>query len=108
MAEATETEVTTTTTVVAVAAGNPPSLTTIKRAVSSQGVARHITQKVAVRDEALFKRLCAEVSRGDEIRVILVTDFSAKDYMMSLVDFAKTVGGTAAALPVRELASQAA
>ncbi len=108
MSEPTEKGTTTTATVVAVTAGDPPSLTTIKRAVNPQGITRHITQKVAVRDDALFQRLCAEVSPGDEIRVTLVTDWSATDYMMSLVAFAKGTADAPAALPVKELASQAA
>ncbi len=108
MNEPTETRITTTATVVAVAAGDPPSLTTIKRAVNPRGIARHITQKVAVRDDALFKRLCAEVSPGDEIQVTLVTDWSATDYMMSLVAFASLTADIPAAPPVKELAAQSA
>lgn len=107
MSEPTETQITTTATVVAVAAGDPPSLTTIKRAVNPQGIARHIMQKVAVRDEALFERLCVEVAKGDEIRVTLVTDWSATDYTMSLVDFVRAVEDVPAA-PARMVAAQVA
>ncbi len=67
MAEKTTEEITTTATVVAIAAGDPPALTIVKRAVNPQGIARHITQKVAVRDARLFERLRAEVGKGDGI-----------------------------------------
>jgi len=69
---------------------------------------RHTTQRVAVRDGTLFKRLCAEVSPGDELQVTLVTDWSATDYMMSLVDFVKASETVPAATPAKELAAQAA
>ena len=107
MAETTKTEIMTTATVVAITAGEPPSLTTLKRAVNPHGVARHITQKVAVRDARLFERLRAEVRKGDEIKVILVTDLSAADYFMTLVDFTKAAEDVPTA-PIRELSSQAA
>lgn len=100
--------VTTTVTVAGLNAGNPSSLTTTTRAVNSQGIARHITQRVAVRDADLFQRLCAEVSQGDEISVTLVTDWSATDYRMSLVDFAKLTADVSRPMPTRELAAQAA
>ena len=108
MAETIKTEITTTATVVAITAGDPPALTTVKRAVSPQGGARHITQKVAVRDAHLFGRLCAEVNKGDEIKATLVTDLSAADYFMTLVDFSKATEDVPAVPSARELASQAA
>lgn len=108
MAEAMKSEITTTATVVAITAGNPPALTTVKRAVNPQGIARHITQKVAVRDAHLFERLRAEVGKGDEIAATLVTDLAATDYTMSLVDFVKAAEDVPAAAPVRELATQSA
>lgn len=108
MPESTKSEITTTATVVAITAGDPPTLTTVKRAVNPQGIARHITQKVAVRDARLFKRLHAEVEKGDEIKTTLVTDLSAVDYTMSLVDFVKAAEDVPAAATVRELAAQSA
>jgi len=107
MAEITRSKITTTTTVVAITPGTPPALTTVKRAVNPQGIARHITQKVAVRDARLFERLCAEVSKGDEIKTILVTDLSAADYSMTLIDFTKAAEDVPVA-PARELAAQSA
>ena len=108
MPESTKSEITTTATVIAITAGDPPALTTVKRAVNPQGIMRHITQKVAVRDTALFERLRAEVGRGDEIKTTLVTDLSAADYTMPLVDFVKAAEDLPAAATVRELAAQSA
>lgn len=107
MAKNTKSEITTTATVVAITAGDPPALTTVKRAINPQGIARHITQKVAVRDARLFERLRAEVREGDEIQTTLVTDLSAVDYTMSVVDFARAAED-APADPSRELAAQSA
>ena len=107
MSETTETQFSATTTVVAITAGDPPALTTVKRAVNPQGIARHTTQKVAVRDARLFERLRAEVSKGDEIKTILVTDLSTADYSMTLVDFTNAAEDVPAA-PIRELATQSA
>ena len=74
---------------VSLAAGDPPSLTIVKCAVNAQGITRHITQQVAVRNYALFQRLCPEVSKDDDLRLTLVTNLSAVDYRMTLVDFSR-------------------
>ena len=84
----TKTEVTTTLTIVDLIPGDPPALVTVKRAVNPSGIARHMTQKVLVRDPALAQRLFAEVQRGDEVTLTLTTTWAAENYETDLTNFA--------------------
>jgi len=87
MAETTKTEVITTVIVADIILGDPLALVTVKRAVNSQGIARHITQKTLVRDPNLAQRLFAEVRRGDEVTLTLTTTWTAESYETNLTDF---------------------
>ena len=87
MSETTKTEVTTTVMVADLIPGERPALIAVKRAVNSQGVARHLTQKVRISSTALAQRLFAEVQRGDEITLTLTTTWSEESYETLLTDF---------------------
>lgn len=87
MGDVTKTEVTTTVIVADLVPGEPPALVAVKRAVNSQGVARHLTQKVTVTSPALAQRLFTEVHRGDEITLTLTTTWAAESYETVLTDF---------------------
>lgn len=88
MAEMTKTEVTTTVTVADLVPGDPSALVAVKRAVNSQGIARHITQRISIRSAELARRLFAEVQRGDEVTLTLTTVWADDDYETELSDFA--------------------
>lgn len=83
----TESEVTTTVTVADLVPGNPPALVTIKRAVNTQGIARHLTQRILVPNTSLAQRLFTEVRRGDEITLTLTITWAAESYETELTDF---------------------
>lgn len=87
MSDPTKTEVTTTVIVADLIPDEPPALVTVKRAVNSQGIARHLTQKVTITNPALAQRLFAEVQRGDEITLTLTTTWTADTYETLLTDF---------------------
>ena len=54
--------------------GNPPALLYEKK-TRYKGGSRLFTQKVNVPDTALFQRLCHEVSKGDEIKITVTTEW---------------------------------
>ncbi len=85
------TEVTTAVTVADLISGERPALVAVKRIVNSQGISRHLTQKVSVSSLALAQRLFAEVHRGDEITLTLTTTWTADSYETLLTDFALPV-----------------
>jgi hypothetical protein len=87
MAETIKTEVITTVVVTDIIPGDPLALVTVKRAINSQGIARHITQKTLVRDPNLARRLFAEVRRGDEVTLTLTTAWTAESYETEISDF---------------------
>jgi len=64
---------------------------TTKRAVNSQGIARHLTQKVSVTNPLLAQRLFSEVQRGDEVTLTLTTTWTADSYETLLTDFSVPV-----------------
>ena len=90
MAETT-TEVITIVSVVDLLPGSPPALITVKRAVNLQGIARHITQKILVRDAGLAQRLFAEVRPGDEVTLTLTTIWTDTSYETDVTSFALPV-----------------
>ena len=55
----------------------------------SNGTRRRIPQVVRVEDEALLQRLRAEVSPGEEIRVVTAVDKSVPDCPTVLLEFSK-------------------
>ena len=92
MTDTTKTEVTTTVIVADLIPSNPPAIMTTKRAVNSQGIARHLTQKVSVTNPLLAQRLFSEVQRGDEVTLTLTTTWTADSYETLLTDFSVPVG----------------
>ena len=91
MTDTTKTEVTTTVIVADLIPSNPPAIMTTKRAVNSQGIARHLTQKVSVTNPLLAQRLFSEVQRGDEVTLTLTTTWTADSYETLLTDFSVPV-----------------
>ena len=99
---------TTLSTVVGIVEGDPPSLVTVKYAVNSRGIGRHITQRMAFADRCLFDRFAAEVHKGEEVRLTTFTDWSAANFRTKLVDFEKLTTDAPAPSPAKELVAQAA
>lgn len=87
MSDVTKTEVATTIIIADLTPSDPPAIVTVKRAVNSEGSARHLTQKVMVPNLVLAHRLFAEVQRGDEITLTLTTTWTANSYETQLTDF---------------------
>ncbi|HYN88413.1 MAG TPA: hypothetical protein VER55_07775 [Ardenticatenaceae bacterium] len=71
-------------TVLDVLRGDPPTIVTRE---TFQGRGKPFTQAVQVLDPALFERLLHEVSNGDTIEVIVVTEFQEQGYVTYLDDF---------------------
>ena len=69
--------------------GDSPAVLTSERVSDARGRTRLFTQKVPVPDVALFTRLSAEVVKGDEVEVTVVTQWTDDDYTTSLADFRK-------------------
>lgn len=67
--------------------GETPAIMTAERAVNSRGLVRLITQKLPVRDPALFRRLTTEVKKGDEITATIVTEWYEADYASYLAGY---------------------
>jgi len=65
-----------------------PAILTSSRVRLRNGGERTITEKVPVPDDALWHRLTSEVSKGDEIRITVETDWSDPDLPTRLADFA--------------------
>ena len=70
-------EITRTTSLVTVLdliAGDAPAILTQEK-TKYKGGTRLFTQKVPVRDSALFQQLCAQTRKGDEIETSVVTEW---------------------------------
>lgn len=83
-------EVTNRVTVLDVIPGEPAFLLIGQLAARADGNKRTITQKVRVLDD-VFSRIRATVSKGDEIEVTIVTEWSKLGYASYMSDFCSDV-----------------
>jgi hypothetical protein len=79
--------ITRTVELVEVVAGDPPAIVTRERLVGMGGRTRTFTQKIAVVDPTLYRRLLRDVTSGDGVEVTTATDWSAAGARTYLVDF---------------------
>ncbi len=104
----TTTRVVTRATVIGITDKEPPALMVRKRAVGVGGAVRHFTFLFPILDPDLFRRLSVEVHPGDEVEATVVNVWREDGHTAHLEDFRKVTADAPAALPVKELASQAA
>jgi hypothetical protein len=67
--------------------GDPPFIVIAERLHNRCGKERTFTQQVHVLDGCMFQRLRAEMQKGDELQVVIVTEFAAEGYRTHLVAF---------------------
>ena len=72
--------------------GDPPFIVIAERLHNRCGKERTFTQQVHVLDGCMFQRLQAEMQRGDELQVVVVTEFAAKGYTTHLAAFHRRQG----------------
>ena len=72
--------------------GDPPFIVIAERLHNRYGKERTFTQQVHVLDGCMFQRLQAEMQRGDELQVVIVTEFAAEGYTTHLVAFLRREG----------------
>jgi hypothetical protein len=65
-----------------------PAILTSSRMRLKSGGERTVTEKIPVLDAALWDRLTSEVSKGDELRIAVETDWADPDLPTWLADFA--------------------
>jgi hypothetical protein len=77
-------------TVTGIVEGTPALLGFCSVLTLANGTQRRLPQVVRVADEALLQRLRAEVSAGEEIRVLTAVDKGVSDCPTVLLEFSKT------------------
>ncbi len=65
-----------------------PSIVVVERLRSLSRKERVFTQEIQVLDDLLFRRLQAEVAKGDEIEALVVTQFLEQGYTTYLAGYA--------------------
>ena len=72
--------------------GDPPFIVIAERLHNRCGKERTFTQQVYVLEECMFQRLQAEMQKGDELQVVVATEFAAKGYTTHLAAFHRRQG----------------
>lgn len=70
-----------------------PFIRTCERLRTSAGGERSFVQEVQVPDGSIFQRLLAQVTVGDTIEAVVVTEFCEQPYRTHLEDFRYPVQG---------------